>query len=118
MTNRGNLLMNDKLPAQPANEEEQASLPGDPATRRTFLKQVAGTGAALTFGSNLLTMQTPCQAAEATGDPADAGTVEVRFVINGKAVNLRLDPRVTLLDALRDRLELSPKTWTGLMGSG
>lgn len=82
-------------------------MPGDSATRRTFLKQVAGTSAALTFGSNLLTMETSCQAAEGLSGPTDTSTVEVRLVINGKAVNLRLDPRVTLLDALRERLTLT-----------
>lgn len=99
--------MNDKLPARPANEGNQSSLPGDPAARRTFLKQVAGTGAALTLGSDLLTMETSCQAADATGAPTDADSVEVRLFINGKAENLRLDPRVTVLDAVREQLRLT-----------
>ncbi|MEV4317407.1 (2Fe-2S)-binding protein [Actinocrispum sp. NPDC049592] len=44
-------------------------------------------------------------AAPATAEAAaDDGTVEVSFVLNGKPQTLTVDPRVTLLDALRERL--------------
>jgi xanthine dehydrogenase YagT iron-sulfur-binding subunit len=36
-----------------------------------------------------------------------AGRVEVRFTVNGEPVALTLDPRTTLLDALRDTLGLT-----------
>lgn len=36
-----------------------------------------------------------------------AGTTRVRMVVNGHGRELELDPRVTLLDALRDRLHLT-----------
>jgi xanthine dehydrogenase YagT iron-sulfur-binding subunit len=47
-----------------------------------------------------------------TGDdtravPGDVNTVHVQFTVNGKAEGLDVDPRTTLLDALRDRLELT-----------
>ncbi len=37
----------------------------------------------------------------------DSSTVPVSFVVNGKARTLTLDPRVTVLDALRDHLALT-----------
>ena len=77
---------------------------GDPATRRIFLKQVAGTGAALALGPHFIGRQSS-QAAEP--DAASAEAVDVRLVINGREAKLRLDPRVTLLDALRERLTLT-----------
>ncbi|MFI7632761.1 (2Fe-2S)-binding protein [Nonomuraea sp. NPDC049400] len=40
------------------------------------------------------------------GQAAD-GTVEVAFTVNGTAERLRVDPRTTLLDTLRERLELT-----------
>src|SRR5262245_42907232 len=36
-----------------------------------------------------------------------ASTVHVRFVVNGRTCDLDLDPRVTLLDALREHLRLT-----------
>ena len=74
----------------------------DPATRRVFLKQVAGTSAALALGPHLLSMR----AAE-PNTAAGAEMVDVGLVINGRETALRLDPRVTLLDALREHLHLT-----------
>ncbi len=79
---------------------------GDPTTRRVFLNQVAGTGAALAIGSQLFSERT-AQAAEPPTGAAGEETVEVRMVINGRETKLRLDPRVTLLDAVRERLQLT-----------
>jgi xanthine dehydrogenase YagT iron-sulfur-binding subunit len=93
--------MNDNATTPEPEGADQSLIFSDPETRRHFLKQVAGTSAALTLGPDLLTMQT-CAAAETSGD-----TVEVRLVINGRDITLHLDPRVTLLDALRDRLGLT-----------
>ncbi|MCT9929836.1 (2Fe-2S)-binding protein [Planotetraspora sp. A-T 1434] len=41
------------------------------------------------------------------GAPEADGLVEVAFTVNGKGERLRVDPRITLLDALRERLELT-----------
>ncbi|MEV4111515.1 (2Fe-2S)-binding protein [Nonomuraea sp. NPDC049695] len=41
-----------------------------------------------------------------SGQAAD-GLVEVAFTVNGTAERLRADPRTTLLDTLRERLELT-----------
>ncbi len=79
---------------------------GDPATRRVFLKQVAGTGAALAIGSNVLLAQAAEPAPAVANADSTGEKTEVHFRLNGKEITLQLDPRVTLLDALRERLSL------------
>jgi xanthine dehydrogenase YagT iron-sulfur-binding subunit len=82
---------------------------GSLETRRRFLQQVGGTSAALTLGPAFMRMGS-AQAADVPPRPAggaSAGTVSVHLKINGKAHALELDPRVTLLDALRERLNLT-----------
>ena len=81
---------------------------GSPATRRQFLKQIAGTSAALTLGPALMRFGS----AEAQGVPAgaaatDGATMPMRLSINGAEHNLSLDPRTTVLDALREHLDLT-----------
>jgi xanthine dehydrogenase YagT iron-sulfur-binding subunit len=65
-------------------------------SRRHFF----GRAAAVSAGVALANPALP----EAAADP---GTVEVSFVLNGKPQTLSVDPRVTLLDALRERLHLT-----------
>jgi xanthine dehydrogenase YagT iron-sulfur-binding subunit len=82
---------------------------GSPETRRAFLKQVAGTSAAITLGPTLLGIGS-VQAAETSATPAggpSAGTTALQLKINGKDYKLEVDPRVTLLDALREHLHLT-----------
>jgi xanthine dehydrogenase YagT iron-sulfur-binding subunit len=84
---------------------------GSPATRRHFLKQVAGTSAAITLGPGLIGLGT----ADAAAAPETAGTagapntpaIPVQLKINGTEHTLTLDPRTTLLDALREHLQLT-----------
>ncbi|HEX8078472.1 MAG TPA: 2Fe-2S iron-sulfur cluster-binding protein [Chthoniobacterales bacterium] len=78
---------------------------GSPATRRRFLKQVAGTGAVIGIGPALMGMGS-VEAAESTA-PMAIATAKVRLKINGKEHALEIDPRTTLLDALREHLELT-----------
>ncbi len=72
-------------------------------SRRGFIQSVGiGSGA---LGTGLLE-----KAAEAEPVPAGSagpGPVPITLNINGKPVNLMLEPRVTLLDALRNRLDLT-----------
>ena len=50
----------------------------------------------------------PLPATAAPGhDPTTGNLVDVEFRLNGRAARLRVDPRVTLLDALRERLGLT-----------
>ena len=93
----------------PAGGLDDLLIFGGPETRRRFLQQIAGASAAVTLGPALMGIGT-AQAAEAPATPAGgapAGMASVQFKINGKAHALELDPRVTLLDALRERLNLT-----------
>jgi len=67
-------------------------------SRRTFLKTVGASGvAAGVLGSG--------RVAEAQGvNAVGPGAVPIRLTINGTVHRLEVEPRVTLLDALRDRL--------------
>jgi xanthine dehydrogenase YagT iron-sulfur-binding subunit len=73
-------------------------------TRRQFIKQVAGTGAAITIGTNF------AAASVAPGEKAatlNRDSIQVNLKVNGKNYPLEVDPRTTLLDALRERLHLT-----------
>ncbi len=84
-----------------ADQQIDEMLPfGDPETRRVFLKKVAGAGAAVAMGPLLFE-----GARAAAAEPIDS--VDLTLTINGTPHTLRLDPRVTLLDALRERLDLT-----------
>ncbi len=80
--------------------------------RRDFMKVISATGAGV-FGMQMLTQQkiaaqTAGLAEGATGvSAASLPSFPVSFTVNGVAEKLDLDPRVTLLDALRHKLELT-----------
>ncbi len=67
-------------------------------TRRSVLATGAVTAAALSA---------PAAAAGAKAQAASPPSVPVRFTVNGKDRDLSLDPRTTLLDALREHLHLT-----------
>jgi xanthine dehydrogenase YagT iron-sulfur-binding subunit len=74
-------------------------------SRRDFLR-TAGVGslAATVAGVADVEAQTPA----AAGPPAvGPGEVPITLMVNGKRVDLRVEPRVTLLDALRMRADLT-----------
>src|SRR5438874_12267470 len=90
-----------------ADELNQVSILGHPKTRRTFIKQVAGTSAAIAIGPNLLSAASQDEAKATSAAGAASDSVKVNLKINGKDYALDVDPRVTLLDALRERLHLT-----------
>ncbi len=90
-----------------ADELNELSILGYPETRRKFIKQVAGTSAAIAIGPNLLSAASLDQAEATSATGAASDSVKVNLKINGKAYALGVDPRVTLLDALRERLHLT-----------
>jgi xanthine dehydrogenase YagT iron-sulfur-binding subunit len=99
------------LPEQSEGALDELLIFGDPETRRKFLKRMAGTGAALTVGPSLLGLAS-LQAQEAGTTPSPTATggaesVKVTLKINGKEHALDIDPRVSLLDALREHLNLT-----------
>jgi xanthine dehydrogenase YagT iron-sulfur-binding subunit len=77
-------------------------------SRRSFLAQLGAASVAATAGPLAHAGQTE-SAAETDGPQAPAappGAVSVTLTVNGKDYRLRLEPRVTLLDALRDHVQL------------
>jgi xanthine dehydrogenase YagT iron-sulfur-binding subunit len=80
---------------------------GHRETRRKFIKQVAGTSAAIAIGPNLIGAASLDQGDATSAAGATSDSVNVHLKINGKAYSLDVDPRVTLLDALRERLHLT-----------
>jgi len=90
-----------------ADGSNELSVFGHPETRRKFIKQVAGTSVAIAIGPNLL-RSAPLDQIDSTSAAGAAGeSVNVHLKINDKSYALDVDPRVTLLDALRERLHLT-----------
>jgi xanthine dehydrogenase YagT iron-sulfur-binding subunit len=90
-----------------ADALNELSALGYPETRREFIKQVAGTSVAMAIGTSLLS-SAPLDQIDSTSAAGTTGdSVNVHLKINGKSYVLDVDPRVTLLDALRERLQLT-----------
>jgi len=90
---------------QPHGDEMEQSF-GYSETRRKFLKQFAVTSAAMTLGPRLISISS-ANAAEETAGASVENAVDVHLKINGKDHALKLDPRTTLLDCLRENLHLT-----------
>ena len=88
------------------DEIDEVLIFGNPETRRKFLKQIGGTSAAITLGPKLMGVSSAI-AADAGATQTAAHVADVHLKINGKDFALKLDPRVTLLDALREHLHLT-----------
>jgi xanthine dehydrogenase YagT iron-sulfur-binding subunit len=88
------------------SELERILVFGSPATRRRFLKQMAATGAAVAIGPTLMRIGT-ARAAQSNGAAAVAPSSSVPLKINGKEYTLQIDTRTSLLDALREHLNLT-----------
>jgi xanthine dehydrogenase YagT iron-sulfur-binding subunit len=74
---------------------------GFAVTRRDFLKS-AGVVGAVTAAAAPSTVE-----AQAAAGAVGPGEVPVRLMVNGKRLDLMIEPRVTLLDALRMRADLT-----------
>jgi xanthine dehydrogenase YagT iron-sulfur-binding subunit len=101
----------DDTPLPPDAENlDELLVFGSPATRRKFLKQIAGTSAALAIGPRLgLFAQTGAARRAGSGSlrPAAETTLPLRLKINGRDVAVQVDTRTTLLDLLRENLQLT-----------
>ena len=93
--------------ASGSSEPTEFAILGNVETRRKFIKQVAGTSAALAIGPHLVGPASADQVAPATTPAAASDLVKVNLKINGRSYALNIDPRVTLLDALREKLQLT-----------
>ncbi|HEY3662625.1 MAG TPA: 2Fe-2S iron-sulfur cluster-binding protein [Chthoniobacterales bacterium] len=102
--------MSDELDphsSPPGDSLDEILIFGGVETRRKFLKKVAGTSAALTFGPGLMSLSNLHAANVAAAPNPSATMVNVQLKINGAVHKLHLDPRVTLLDLLRENLLLT-----------
>jgi aerobic-type carbon monoxide dehydrogenase small subunit (CoxS/CutS family) len=72
----------------------------DGLSRRGFIKGVGGG----VVGTAVLTSAKRTSAAEKYGEVVGPDTAKVSFTVNGEKKTITVDPRVTLLDALRDQL--------------
>lgn len=79
---------------------------GVPFTRRNFLQMVSVAGAATGVASFRLHASID-DARSPTGQPHGEGQATVNMTVNGEAQTLTVDNRTTLLDALRDHLQLT-----------
>lgn len=79
--------------AQPPEDRD----PEDPS-RRMFMIETAALTAGLFVGPLI---------ADPASQRADPGALPVTLEVNGKSYALKLDPRTTLLDALREHLDLT-----------
>jgi xanthine dehydrogenase YagT iron-sulfur-binding subunit len=84
-----------------SNEIPKDQLPKSGFSRRSLLQSAGVSGGVLTTG--LLAEDAEAQSAAAVV----AGEVEITLDINGKKRAVKVEPRVTLLDALRNRLDLT-----------
>ncbi len=92
---------------EPENAQDETETNGKPSkgfSRRQFIK---GTG--LAVSASVLASEGLLKAAtqEKTPGVSGPGPVPVRLRINGQEHKLQLEPRVTLLDAFRNRLDLT-----------
>ncbi len=91
---------------QPEKELADSSLLHGRLTRRSFLSGLGAAGIAAAAPAALAaTPAAPAQEAEPTAAPVD-GSVLLKLRVNGQVRELTIDPRTTLLDALRENLDL------------
>ena len=90
-------------PREPHAKDEQADAKG--FSRRSFLK-----GAGVTVSAGVIAAEGLLAAGSANAadsNVAGPGAVPITLRINGKEHSLQVEPRVTLLDALRDHLDIT-----------
>jgi xanthine dehydrogenase YagT iron-sulfur-binding subunit len=91
--------------------DDPSSSPSTP-TRRVFLKSTSSSAAAAIIGqtamAHMVEAAEPSGAAEKQSDSFEiAGAVPIDLRINGKSHSLRIDPRSTLLDCIRETVALN-----------
>jgi len=82
-------------------EKQENETPSKGNSRRSFLKHVGVAGAGITLAP-LLSGAAPTDLQDVPAAPAEMAGVTL--TVNGKTQTLNLDSRVTLLDALRNKL--------------
>jgi xanthine dehydrogenase YagT iron-sulfur-binding subunit len=88
---------------------QKKSLPAN-LSRRSFLSSLGAAGVVATAGPVLATAQTAAPVAPMVVDSTSEsiqGAMPVSLRVNGKQLNLNVDPRTTLLDCLRETMSLT-----------
>ncbi len=85
---------------------ERKSRKGKEISRREFLKSASAAVVATSAGTSLLHCTTNATETKEQA-PTSEGTLPITLKVNGKTYQLQVEPRVTLLDALRERLQLT-----------
>jgi xanthine dehydrogenase YagT iron-sulfur-binding subunit len=88
--------------------EEQKQLTALGESRREFLGKMSATGAAI-LAAKLLAQEQALAfpSGESKGAIATADAMTVKMRLNGAEKTVQIEPRVTLLDALRERMNLT-----------
>jgi len=94
----------DETPERP--EADTRSAFGQ-STRRTFLSRLGMAGLLTTAGPAITTLAQRSEKAEQELSAAAKDAIPVTLHVNGQKHNLRIDPRTTLLDCLREHLHLT-----------
>jgi xanthine dehydrogenase YagT iron-sulfur-binding subunit len=96
------------------NDSSSSDLPPDAqagSSRRQFISRLAAISAGLSVAAPLARSATTTEGNALEGKSPKKDTeedlVEINFKVNGRHQKLEVDPRVTLLDAIRDRLGLT-----------
>ena len=87
--------------------EQKSSVFGS-FSRRKFLGQIGAAGITATVASRLQAQQQePKKSGTETPEDSAPGAMPVTLKVNGRAYHLKLDPRASLLDTLRENLSLT-----------
>jgi xanthine dehydrogenase YagT iron-sulfur-binding subunit len=98
--------MSEKEPRMPASAAVPESGDGIQMSRRNFLQMIGMTGAASGLGLPVAA-SAAAGAVQAMRAGEPDGYVDVHLKVNGEPRSLRVDPRTSLLDALREHLDLT-----------
>jgi xanthine dehydrogenase YagT iron-sulfur-binding subunit len=94
-----------------SRSDDTKDAPSGTFSRRGFIRGAASSAAALPFAAGAVARVSPSDVSEAEADaPAASESIDSQAValrINGQLHSLSLDPRTTLLDAVRDHAGLT-----------
>src|SRR5205809_7138625 len=107
MSSSGDELPGDETPLRSSDGLDEILMFGSPETRRRFLKQVAGTSAAIAVGPRPGLFAQKISETAGASAPASTAKRPLQLKTNRKDVAAEVDPRTTLLDLPREALHLT-----------